>query len=86
MPYKKTADKLSEITVYRHSRDSYAMHECPQCHRHSLLQANTRFRCLSCDFYRDLAFSKRDSADTTEGNWMFAIAIAVVLVLLLLNS
>ena len=86
MARKKIASSLSEITVGGGSLNAIDMHECPQCHRHSLLQTDTRFRCLSCSFYRNLAVSKRSQSEASEGNWMFVIAIAVVVLLLLLNS
>lgn len=86
MARKKIANPLLEIIVGGNSWDAIDMHECPQCRRHSLLQTDTRFRCLSCNFYRNLAFPKRSQSETSEGNWMFVIAIVVVLVMLLLNS
>ena len=58
--------------------DIFSLHSCPKCHRHSLLQMNTKFRCLSCEYYRDLATPK--ATKTSSSELPGAIIIAIVLV------
>lgn len=59
--------------------DLFSLHDCPKCNNRSLLQANTKFRCLACEYYRDLEKpqSTKSSSDLPD-----AIFIAIILVVL----
>ena len=62
--------------------DLFSLHNCPKCNGHSLLQMNTKFRCLACEYYRDL--SKPASTQSVSGDLSGAIIVAIILVVLTL--
>lgn len=73
-------EQMSELSQHQHLAGSSSMHECPQCGKHTLLQMNTKFRCIWCNFYRDLASpNKLKSSGFSGGDLIFFIIVAIVL-------
>lgn len=70
---------MSELSN-RYSEDFSSMHECPKCGKHTLLQRNTQFRCIWCDFYRDLGQpNKVKPSGFSGGDLIFFVIVVIVL-------
>lgn len=79
MPVKK---QMSAIANQQKAVD-HSMHECPKCGKQSLLQMQTTFRCIWCDFYRDLdALADKKSSNSSVGDFLFFIIVGIFLVLI----
>lgn len=51
---------MSELIGPQYLNEQHAMHECPKCGKHSLVQiTNTKFECIWCDFHRNLNTSTK---------------------------
>ena len=76
-------EPMSGLSEYRHSEDFSSMHECPKCGKHTLLQRNTKFRCIWCDFYRDLGQpNKVNPSGFSGGDLIFFIIVVIVLLMI----
>ncbi|ESA37512.1 hypothetical protein N836_36440 [Leptolyngbya sp. Heron Island J] len=74
---------MSELSKYRHSEEFSSMHECPKCGKHTLLQMSTKFKCIWCDFYRDLAQpNKVKPPGFSSGDFIFFVIVAIVLLMI----
>lgn len=68
---------MSELNQ-SHSTDYSPMHQCPQCNKSTLLRVNnTKFKCIWCDFDKDLSINRRELTGRTFSGFFLVLTLSI---------